>query len=72
MNNFVSKALSNPHTTAAAFVYGVCKIGLEILAVWWPTHKTQIDTTGKILEGFAVTYGLWMAGDAATPPKNNP
>lgn len=65
----VSRGLSNPHTTTAGIVYAVSKVGCHIAAIWWPAHAQQFRETADVIEAGAVGWGLFMAGDAAIPPK---
>lgn len=67
-----SKALQNKHTTGAAIIYAVAKWGCPLLATWWPSHKTQLETSASILEGAAVFYGFAAAGDAGAKPTPAP
>lgn len=56
--------LNNKHTSAAAVVYVLAKLGAQLGAVWIPQHKDQFDTTANLVESAAVAYGLLAAGDA--------
>lgn len=64
--------LDNKHTSLAAVIYVVAKMGAQLGAIWWPAHKAQFDATANVFESAAVAYGLLAAGDAATAPKNQP
>lgn len=64
--------LENKHTSIAAGLYLTANLVAKLGAVWFPSHKEQFDATTSIIESFAVTYGLVMAGDAKkTPPPTN-
>jgi hypothetical protein len=56
--------LANKHTSGAAAVYILAKIGCQIAGVWMPEHKAQFDATANYIEAGAVAYGLFAAGDA--------
>jgi len=56
--------LNNKHTTIAGVIYIVAKFGCNILGVWYPEHKDQYEQTASYIEGAAVAYGLFAAGDA--------
>jgi hypothetical protein len=64
ISTITAKVLSNKHTTGAAVLYAAAKWGCPTLAIWWPSHKAQIDTSANILEGAAVFYMGLSAGDA--------
>jgi hypothetical protein len=63
--------LANKHTSGAAAVYILAKIGCQIAGVWMPAHKAQFDATANYIEGAAVAYGLFAAGDAGTTGKTD-
>ena len=56
--------ISNKHTSIAGIVYLVAKYGTQALAIWWPAEKEKLDATANLVEGAAVAYGLFAAGDA--------
>ena len=56
--------LNNKHTTIAGAIYIITKFGCNILGVWYPEHKAQYEATANYVEGAAVAYGLFAAGDA--------
>jgi hypothetical protein len=56
--------LSNPHTTIAGGVYLVAKFGVSIAAIRFPELKEKLSATSEQIEGMAVAYGLFAAGDA--------
>ena len=62
--NIINTLASNKHTSGAALLYAAAKFGCPMAAVWFPAHKPQIDATANLLEGAAVAYGLFAAGDA--------
>ena len=62
--------LANKHTSAAAAIYLVAKFGCQIAGVWMPEHKAQFDATANYIEGAAVAYGLFAAGDAKSVDGN--
>lgn len=68
IQNGLTRALANKHTTGAAGVFvvvsGIAKIG----AVWFPTHADQFNQTADIIKDAALAYGLVMAGDSQ--PQN--
>ena len=64
MNQIVTNLLTNKHTSIAGLVYLVGKFGTQIAGVWFPSHKAQLDATAGYIEGAAVAYGLFAAGDA--------
>lgn len=61
---------NNKHTSAAAVIYAIAAFGCPIVAVWWPGHDSQLDTTRRTLEALAVFYGLSAAGDASATPSS--
>jgi len=61
----ITRAVSNKHTSISGLVYLVAKFGAELLSQWWPTHAEQFKNSANIVEGFAVSYGLLMAGDSS-------
>jgi len=56
--------LNNKHTTIAGAIYIITKFGCNILGVWYPEYKAQYEATANYVEGAAVAYGLFAAGDA--------
>lgn len=60
----LSRAASNKHTTSAAGIYFVAKAIAEFGPIWFPSHAEQFNKSLPIVEGLAVSYGLYMAGDA--------
>jgi hypothetical protein len=58
--SFLTRALSNPHTTIAGVSWAICKLG----AIWFPAHREQFEAT----EAFIVGYGFLAAGDSARTP----
>lgn len=65
MQNILLTALNNKHTSIAGLVYLVFKFGAEVGAIWMPEHTAQFKSTASAVEGLAVAYGLFAAGDAA-------
>jgi len=63
--NMLLSALQNKHTSIAGVVYLALKTFVQLMVVWWPDQKDKLETTGSILEGAAVAYGLIAAGDAS-------
>ena len=57
--------LANKHTSAAAIIYVVAKLGAQLGAVWVPAHSEQFKATADLIESAAIAYGLLAAGDAA-------
>jgi hypothetical protein len=74
MTPFIQKALTNRHTTGAAFAYVAIEIGQQLACTWWPHHADQIYETARQLSKGVVGYGLIMAGDAKpqSPPLTPP
>lgn len=58
--------LTNKHTTIAGVIYLVVKYGCQIAGVWYPEYKDKFEATANYIEGAAVAYGLFAAGDAKT------
>jgi hypothetical protein len=56
--------LQNKHTTIAAALYGIAALISGLGQIWLPAYKDQFEATTKLVESFAVTYGLLLAGDA--------
>lgn len=63
----LNRGLASKHTSGAAIVYIVAKYGAMACKVWFPQHSEQFDKTADIIEGAAVAYGLYMAGDSPAP-----
>ena len=73
MNQLLQNVWKNKHTNIAGLVYALAKFGVPFLKIWFPNRVAQLDQTANTLEGFAVFYGLAMAGDAsAKPPVGSP
>ena len=63
--NTLLNAFQNKHTTGAGVAYLLLKTLMQMLIVWFPDQHDKLATTGEILEGAAVAYGLVAAGDAS-------
>jgi len=69
MTALLQSSLKNKHTSGAALVFAVLKVGAGIAATWYPAHDKQIRDTADLLEGVAVLYLGAAAGDAAQSTK---
>lgn len=61
----LASILANKHTSIAGLVYLFAKFGLQVVGVWMPELRPKLDATAELVEGFAVAYGLFAAGDAS-------
>lgn len=64
MNN-IQTIWKNPHLRYSVFVLAA----LEVAAIWFPTHKPQLDETSKIVQFYAIAAA---ANSTPTDTTNQP
>jgi len=64
MNSNITTILSNPHLRWCAIIFA----GIEIVALWLPEYKLQLEGTQKIL----MFYAIAVAANSTPPSGGNP